>query len=116
MKRVLAIIILVPLAILLVALAVANRHAVVLSLDPFNGDAPAAAITLPLYVVAFGSIILGVVLGGIGTWLGQSRRRREARVLKRESGLVRRENEGYRAAAASASPASALPALRRGAA
>ncbi len=85
MKRALAIIILVPLAILLVALAVANRHAVVLSLDPFNGDAPAAAITLPLYVVAFGAIILGVVLGGIGTWLGQGRWRREARLLKREA-------------------------------
>ena len=114
MKRALAIIILVPLAILLVALAVANRHAVVLSLDPFNGDAPAAAIALPLYVVAFASILLGVVLGGIGTWLGQGRWRRQARRLKRETGVVRRENDGYRAAAASTSPASALPALRRG--
>jgi uncharacterized integral membrane protein len=115
MKRALAIVILVPLAILLIALAVANRHSVVVSLDPFNGDAPAAAIALPLYVVAFGSIVLGVVLGGIGTWLGQGRWRRQAKRLKREAVVVRRENDGFRAAA-TGSPANSLPALRRDAA
>ncbi|HWJ72643.1 MAG TPA: LapA family protein [Kaistia sp.] len=115
MKRAIAIIILVPLAVLLVALAVANRHGVVLSLDPFNGDAPAAAITLPLYFIVFASMVLGVLLGGIGTWLGQSRWRRQARRLKREATGVRRENDGYRTVAPTG-PSAGLPALRRDAA
>lgn len=83
MKRLAAIVLLVPLAILLVALAVANRHAVTLSLDPFNGDAPAAALIVPLYILVFASLALGVVVGGVGVWFGQGRWRRQARHLKR---------------------------------
>ncbi|SHF63489.1 Protein of unknown function [Kaistia soli DSM 19436] len=115
MKRVIAIIILVPLAVLLVALAVANRHGVVLSLDPFNGDAPAAAITLPLYFVVFAAMAFGVLLGGVGTWLGQGHWRRQARRLKREASGPRREKDGYRTVAVTG-PTAGLPALRRDAA
>ena len=111
MKRLIAAIVFVPLAIIIVALAVANRHAVVLSLDPFNGDAPAAAVAVPLYVALFAALAIGAILGGVGTWLGQGRWRRQARRLKRETAGMKRENEMFRAS--STSPATALPVPRR---
>ncbi|QRG08361.1 DUF1049 domain-containing protein [Xanthobacter dioxanivorans] len=83
MGRLASILIGLPLSILAVALAVANRKAVTLSLDPFSPDAPALAVTLPLFAVVFGALILGVVAGGTVTWLRQGRFRREARRARR---------------------------------
>jgi uncharacterized membrane protein YciS (DUF1049 family) len=109
MKKILAIVILVPVAIIAVALSVANRHPVALSLDPFNSVDPAVVISMPLFVLIFAAIAVGVVLGGIGTWLGQGRWRRQARHLRHEVRDVKRENTQYRAAT---SPATTLPAPR----
>lgn len=110
MKKILAIIVLVPIAIIAIALSVANRHAVALSLDPFNSTDPAVVISMPLFVLVFGAIAVGVLLGGVGTWLGQGRWRRQTRKLRTELKGVQRETAQYRAAAAS--PATALPAPR----
>ncbi|MCX5520591.1 LapA family protein [Kaistia defluvii] len=112
MKKFLAVVILVPIAIIAVALSVANRHAVALSLDPFNSTDPAVVISMPLFVLVFGAIALGVLIGGVGAWLGQGRWRRQARKLRHELQDTRLENTQYRAAA-SASPATTLPAPRR---
>ncbi|TCT00551.1 lipopolysaccharide assembly protein LapA domain-containing protein [Aquabacter spiritensis] len=79
MLRILSLIIGIPLAILVVALAVANRRPVTLSFDPFNPDTTALAVSLPLFGVIFAALILGVVLGGAAAWLRQGRYRREAR-------------------------------------
>ncbi|BCP55906.1 hypothetical protein K32_45230 [Kaistia sp. 32K] len=114
MKKVLAIVIFVPIAIVAVALSVANRHDVALSLDPFNTTDPAVVVAMPLYALVFAAIAVGIVLGGVATWLGQARWRRQARRLKHEAKDMRRENAQYRAA--STSPATALPAIRRDAA
>ena len=75
---------LLPVAIVVVALAVANREAVRLSFDPFSPDMPAFSLTLPLYVILFVAVALGVVLGGIGTWMGQGGHRRQSRERRRE--------------------------------
>lgn len=112
MKKILAVVILVPIAIIAVALSVANRHAVALSLDPFNSADPAVAVSMPLFVLVFAAIAVGVVIGGVGAWLGQGRWRRQARRLRHELQDARRENAQYRAAA---SPATTLPAPRRAA-
>ncbi|MBA4790603.1 MAG: DUF1049 domain-containing protein [Rhizobiales bacterium] len=79
MKRALSVLIGLPLCILVVALAVANRRAVPVSLDPFSPDTSALTLQVPLFVIIFGALILGVVLGGAVSWLGQGRFRREAR-------------------------------------
>ncbi|KQP51430.1 lipopolysaccharide assembly protein LapA domain-containing protein [Methylobacterium sp. Leaf108] len=76
--------VLLPVAIVVVALAVANREAVRLSFDPFSPDMPVFSVTLPFYLILFGAVALGVVLGGIGTWLGQSSVRRRSRDRRRE--------------------------------
>jgi uncharacterized integral membrane protein len=93
------VIILVPLAGLIIALAVANRHNVTLSFDPFNPAAPAAAVTLPLFGLVIVLLIIGVVLGGAAAWLRQRHWRHHARRLEREVIALRGENDALRSAA-----------------
>lgn len=79
LKRILTLLIAFPVAALLITLAVANRHAVTLVLDPFNPDAPVLSLSLPFYAYLFGAVILGVLLGGLATWISQARYRKMAR-------------------------------------
>ena len=41
----------IPLGVFFVIFAVANRHLVTVSFDPFNSVTPTVAVTLPLFVV-----------------------------------------------------------------
>jgi len=74
----------VPLAVIIIAIAVANRQIVTVSLDPFSAEHPAASLTLPLFALVIVLLILGVLIGGIAAWLRQSKWRRTARRLERE--------------------------------
>jgi uncharacterized integral membrane protein len=69
----------VPIALLLIMLAVANRDLVSLSLDPIGGS-----IELPLYLVIFLAFFLGLICGGILTWASGVRRRIRKRREERE--------------------------------
>jgi uncharacterized integral membrane protein len=90
-RRIIAVIILVPLAIVIIAFAVANRQIVTVSLDPFDASAPAASLTLPLFGLIVVLLIFGVLLGGIAVWLRQIGWRRTARRLEREVAGLRQE-------------------------
>jgi hypothetical protein len=94
MIRFLKSLVLLPVAAVVVLLAVANRSAVRLSFDPFSADAPVLSVDLPLYAILFGAVALGIVVGGIFTWLGQGRVRASARHHRRES--MRHEREATR--------------------
>lgn len=72
----------VPIALLLVMLAVANRDLVTLSLDPLGGD-----VAVPLYIVIFVTFLVGLVCGGILTWASGVRRRARKRKAEREKAL-----------------------------
>lgn len=74
-----------------ILVAIANRHDVVLSLDPFSQDAPALAFSIPLYLALFALFILGVLVGGSSAWLGQGRWRKQARKEKRRSVNLERD-------------------------
>jgi uncharacterized integral membrane protein len=74
-------VILVPLAIVIVVFAVANRQPVTVSFDPFPSTDSALAATVPLFVLIFIILVLGVIIGGIAAWLRQSPWRRTARKL-----------------------------------
>jgi len=84
LRKIVTAIIVVPVAIVIVAFAVANREAVTVSFDPFSSTAPAYAATLPLFAVLFAVLILGVIIGGIAAWFGQGKWRRDARRLASE--------------------------------
>ena len=72
-------------AVLLVTLAVANREPVRLVLDPFKPDAPVISISLPFYAYLLGALTIGVILGGLSTWLTQGRWRRTARAKSQDA-------------------------------
>jgi hypothetical protein len=80
-------------AVFLVTLAVANRHAVRLVLDPFNPTDPVLAAQLPFYAYLFGMLIIGVVMGGVATWFSQGRWRRVARARAQDAVRWRGEAE-----------------------
>ena len=79
LRRIFGLLILFPIAVFLVTLAVANRHAVRLVLDPFRPEAPVLSLELPFYGYLFAALIAGAVLGGLATWMSQSHWRRTAR-------------------------------------
>lgn len=85
MKRFLTWLLALPIGIVVVALAVANRRVVTLSLDPFRPDDPALSITLPLFLLPLGALFLGVVLGGVTVWWRQGSWRKAARAGRREA-------------------------------
>lgn len=72
-------------AVLLVTLAVANRHEVRLVLDPFNRQAPVIFAELPFYFYLLGMLIAGVLLGSAATWIGQGKWRRLVRARTHEA-------------------------------
>jgi uncharacterized integral membrane protein len=105
-RRIAAALILVPLAILLVSLAVANRQSVVISFDPFDPAHPALTQALPLYLLMLMILIGGVLLGGSAARLADAQRRE----LHVEVDRLRRRL-GSPAVAAQAAPAEAGPRL-----
>ena len=67
------------LGLIFVTFAVANRHLVTVSFDPFNSTNPSVSQAMPLFVLIIVVAILGVIAGGCATWFGQRRWRRAAR-------------------------------------
>lgn len=79
LRRIVWLLIAFPAGLLLVTLAVINRHEVRLVLDPFRPESPVLSLALPFYAYLFITLLLGVLLGGTAVWLGQARWRRNAR-------------------------------------
>ena len=91
LRKFVAAVILIPLAIVIVAFAVANRQLVTVSLDPFSAERPATTFTLPLFVLVIGLLIVGVVIGGAASWLRHGNLRRTARRFDRDIRELRSE-------------------------
>ncbi len=53
-----------PTALLAIWIAVANRQPAVFSLDPFSQSAPSLTVQMPLYLLLFAALLVGVLLGG----------------------------------------------------
>jgi len=101
--------ILIPLAVIFVVFAVANRHRVTVSFDPFNSHDPALSLDLPLFVVIIVVAIFGVVAGGAATWFRQRRWRRAARQHEADAREMRAQLADWRAHALSQQRDSAPP-------
>nr|WP_319390640.1 LapA family protein [uncultured Cohaesibacter sp.] len=112
-KRFLQLIILVPFGIVMISLAVANRHDVKLALDPFSPEQPVLDFTLPLYMVIFGALLVGVFIGGFMAWLKQGRHRKAAREKRYEAQRWRNEadRQQKRLEKLAVEPKSDVPAL-----
>lgn len=104
MRKFLSAVVLFPLAIIFVIFAVANRHLVTLSFDPFNSRDPSVGVSLPLFVVIIAVAILGVIAGGAATWFRQRHWRRAAKQHQAEANEARTQLADLRASAMSARP------------
>ena len=89
-KLILALVV-VPLAVVLIALAVVNRKPALLILDPLGGTEPGLSLEAPLFLFLLGAFAFGLVVGGIATWLGQGKWRRLAREETRQARDWRRQ-------------------------
>ncbi len=67
-----------------IVFAVSNRQLVALSMDPFSQTDPALAINLPLFLIIAGALLLGMLIGGAVTWVGQGTVRRNLKAAKRQ--------------------------------
>jgi uncharacterized integral membrane protein len=79
MRKFFTALIVIPLGLFFVVFAVANRHSVTVSFDPFNTRDPSVGVTMPLFAVIIVVAILGVVAGGTASWFRQRHWRRAAR-------------------------------------
>ena len=79
MKRIIGLLIGVPVFVVLAALALANRGWVTISLDPVTPDQPFFSFQLPLWSVFMLGVLIGLIAGGVATWLRQGKWRARAR-------------------------------------
>ena len=92
--RVLRIVFLALLAICLLIVALANRAPVTVNVLPdeiaaFAGVDP--SVSLPLFLVIFGGIVAGVVIGFVWEWFREHKHRAEAATQRREREKLERE-------------------------
>jgi len=97
-NRIVGWLVLVPLCALLIAFALANRHLVAVNLNPFVGPAPddAAGYGVPLFIILYVVLLIGVLLGGIATWFAQGPHRRRERHWRKEAQALGNEIETLR--------------------
>lgn len=78
-KRIVSWVVGLPLAVIGIGFAVANREWVTVSFDPINRVQPFATIDMPLWVLFFAGIFLGIFVGWFVAWRGGAKHRRSAR-------------------------------------
>jgi uncharacterized integral membrane protein len=92
MRTLFRLFVIVPIAIIVLMFAFANRHLVTVSFDPFAGnDVAGPSITAPLFILLILAIGFGVILGGISGWLKQAKLKRSARDARAEADEARIE-------------------------
>ena len=98
MKRV-SWILTIPLALLAVVFAIANRQSVTVDLWPFQ----IAVGPLPFFAWFLGALFMGILAGGMVVWLTGGKIRRRARSAERRARELERELTDQRARRAGAS-------------
>lgn len=100
-KLILALVV-IPLGVVLIALAVVNRKSAVLVLDPFGGAEPNLSLEAPFFLFLLGAFTIGLLVGAIASWLNQGKWRRtaregvrEARDWRRQADRLEKELEGH---------------------
>jgi uncharacterized integral membrane protein len=111
-NRFVLVLVFVPLAIVLIALAVANRALVAFTLDPFNPGSAGLTVSMPLFVLLFAALALGMIIGSLATWFKQGHYRKLARMRGLEAQAAR--DAASNAKARTAAPAGSTALARTG--
>ncbi len=107
MRKILKLVFIIPVAICILTIAVANRSPIMLSLDPVSVD-PVFSFKAPLFVFLFLSLMIGILIGGFSVWMAQGVHRKTAKNLNKEVSSLYKEtsklkSEIYEAKAADTS-------------
>ena len=84
-RKIVTFLILLPLAIVLIVLSVANRDSVTLALNPFQPSDSVLSFSAPFFVFLFLAFMLGMIVGSLATWFKQGKYRKKARTEAREA-------------------------------
>lgn len=110
LRKIVNLVILLPLAVVLILLCVANRQMVTLALNPFRPDDQVLGVSAPFFVFLFLTLILGVLLGSAATWMAQGRHRRRARTEAKSAVQMQAEAEKQKARAEELAARQTMPA------
>jgi uncharacterized integral membrane protein len=111
MRKFFTALVVIPIAVIFLVFAIANRRLVTVSFDPFNSTDPSVGVTLPLFLVIIVVAILGVVAGGVATWFRQRHWRRAARLHEADAREAREQLAQLQAASAAQRAPPPSPAL-----
>jgi hypothetical protein len=97
-RKIVGWLVLVPLCAVLIAFALANRQLVSVNINPFVApvEAGTAGYGVPMFIVLYAVLLLGVLLGGTATWFAQGEHRRRERHWRREAHQLGQELEARR--------------------
>lgn len=90
-RRIVGWLVLVPLCLVILAFALANRHPVIVNFNPLVGVDPSGTGSMPLFLPLFAALFIGVALGGAAVWLTQGGHRRAERRYRRDAEALRDE-------------------------
>ena len=85
LKRLLILLIVVPIAVVVIWLAVTNRQPIPVFVPPDVGGQPLFSFQVPLFIGFFATLFVGMMIGSLTTWLKQGKHRKAARVRKAEA-------------------------------
>jgi heme/copper-type cytochrome/quinol oxidase subunit 1 len=111
MRKFIIAFILIPLAVIIVMFAVANREIITVAFDPFNSANPAYAVRMPLFILIFVLVGLGVLIGGSAAWLKQHKWRVRARRAEADVRRLRTELDAERSLARAPPPRETPPLI-----
>lgn len=98
MKRIVGWVVLLPLCVLLILFALANRQAVPVNFNPLTPPEALAAngSGVPLFLLIYAVLLVGVLLGGIATWFAQGHHRSLEKHWRRHSAHLSQELQATR--------------------
>lgn len=86
-----------PVTVVVIVFAVANRDFVPLDLWPFE-----IALQIPVFVLVLGSMFLGFLIGALTMWLSAGKQRRRSRTARSRLTKLEREVQRQQSTAAAA--------------
>jgi uncharacterized integral membrane protein len=84
----------VPIAVVAIVFAIANRQWITISFDPLNRTHPFATVDMPLWALFFCGVFVGIFAGWLVAWIAQGKWRKAARETKIE--LIRAQQQQMR--------------------
>jgi uncharacterized membrane protein YciS (DUF1049 family) len=101
LRRILRWIVWLPVAIIVISFAVANRQWTRLSLDPFSSTSPFLTIEMPLWLLFIVGVFIGLIVGWAMCWFAQGRHRKLARDRAKDIARLQSELETEKVSPAS---------------